>query len=109
MTASRPSEQPTNGDGHAEEIAALTEAVQGRGERAPVDLGTSTAERDDGFQPIIDSAEPVRSDGETAPQQEAIRTGPRFPSRPPDVVVAPEAIEDDRPKRSGWWNRRSFF
>ncbi|MBA3517667.1 MAG: Rne/Rng family ribonuclease [Rhizobiales bacterium] len=33
---------------------------------------------------------------------------PREPARAPEPA-APEAIEDDRPKRSGWWNRRSFF
>jgi ribonuclease E len=27
----------------------------------------------------------------------------------PEPVVQPEPVEDDRPKRSGWWSRRSSF
>jgi hypothetical protein len=54
-------------------------------------------------------SEPVRSDAETAPQQDAIPDRQPAPEPAAEAVVAPEVIEDDRPKRSGWWNRRSFF
>ncbi len=31
------------------------------------------------------------------------------PEAVPEPVAAPPVLEDDRPKRSGWWNRKSFF
>jgi ribonuclease E len=61
------------GDGHAEEIAALTEAVQRRAEpEAPAETA--------GEEPAM--AETAASEPAQAP------------------------VEDNRPKRSGWWSRR---
>ena len=31
------------------------------------------------------------------------------PVAPPEAATAPEPIEDDRPKRSGWWSRKGFL
>jgi ribonuclease E len=31
------------------------------------------------------------------------------PEAVPEPAAAPPVLEDDRPKRSGWWNRKSFF
>ena len=31
------------------------------------------------------------------------------PVAPPEPAPAPEPIEDDRPKRSGWWSRKGFL
>jgi ribonuclease E len=58
------------GDGHADEVEALTGAVQ----EAPAD------------------------ESETAPAPQAV-----------EKEQSPPPAENSGPKRSGWWNRRSFF
>jgi ribonuclease E len=82
------------GDPHAEEIAALTEAVQ----REPDLDDRAPAEPERDAEPLpeaIQHAEPIRRE---PPAQ-------REPVAPP----APDPVDDNRPKRSGWWSRKSSF
>jgi ribonuclease E len=74
-----PAHAEPGGDSHAEEIAALTEASQESQDEAPAALEEDLA------------AEP------SAPEPVSVEPAP-----------VPEP-EDNRPKRTGWWNRRSFL
>ena len=83
-------EQPT-GDGHAEEVAAL-EARRCRG-------GATDRHAD------APSGWKRRLPRSRLRVPAARRRSLRSLRRPPP----PEPVEDNRPKRSGWWNRKSFF
>jgi ribonuclease E len=81
-----PYESGPAGDAHAEETEALTAAMQSEGGDAEDEFaGTESGEAGAGRQP----SEPTPAE---------------FASEP---TSAPEPVEDNRPKRSGWWNRRS--
>jgi ribonuclease E len=74
-----PAEAETAGDGHADEVEALTATTAGNGtppEAASKDPDVST----------MSDPEAVEANGPTT-----------------------QPVEDNTPKRSGWWNRRSFF
>ena len=64
------------GDAHAEEVEALTEAMQEEPDQEPA------------------APEPLE---------------PREAREPEPAHAGAEAPDDGRPKRTGWWNRRSFF
>ncbi len=80
------------GDHHAEEVEVLTQATR-RDEAAP--------EPEAAFEPEAPEAEVESVPVIAAPEPAATETPP-----PP-----PEPVDDNRPKRSGWWNRgkSSFF
>jgi ribonuclease E len=68
----------------AEEPVAAPAAIEARPEAAPAS--------DDGSAPAPEAAEAASA------EPEPVRAAPE-----------PAPPEDDRPKRSGWWQRRSFF
>jgi ribonuclease E len=102
-----PDMQEPSGNGHAEEIAALREAAE-RTDSAPVeDVGPAGGAVSGAEEDRIDRtpAEPPM-----APEQAALPEPVPVPEPvSAEAAVAPEVIEDDRPKRSGWWSRRSLF
>ncbi|HWT29853.1 MAG TPA: Rne/Rng family ribonuclease [Propylenella sp.] len=51
---------------------------------------------------------PSGADGDEA-APEPVPQPMTAPETVPEPVAAPRVLEDDRPKRSGWWNRKSFF
>ncbi len=57
-------------------------------------------------------SEPLPAPAEVEPEAAAPEPLPEpipAPEAVPEPVAAPSVLEDDRPKRSGWWNRKSFF
>jgi ribonuclease E len=88
-----PPEEPA--DAYAEEIAAVTEAAPQ--DEAPVEAWQPEP------QPALPTPEPVRP--LPAPEPRAALPEPE----PVAALPAPPAEEDNRPKRSGWWSRKSFF
>ena len=78
--------EATAGDRHAEEVEALVASAEG------------AAESPDAADAFHDAA------GREEPESE-----PAAPDadQPPQMTPMPE--DDDRPKRSGWWSRKSSF
>jgi ribonuclease E len=68
------------------------------------------AERD--LLPVAEAHEALAAPAEVEPDAAALEPVPEpvaAPEAMPEPVAAPPVLEDDRPKRSGWWNRKSFF
>jgi len=87
----------------ADKAEAPSETTNGT-ETAPVDLEVS--ENGDGI-----AVQPADESGEAAPERQGERQGesesePESASEPEPV---PEPVEDSKPKRGGWWQKRSFL
>ncbi|MGQ7794365.1 Rne/Rng family ribonuclease [Faunimonas sp. B44] len=115
-------------DGHAEEEAALRESAERHEEEpafaAPAQDQPEAAESGNAAEPVEDAqasweppeaepatAGPVAAEPEARPAEPEPQPEPAAAERQPEPAVAepePEP-EDDRPKRTGWWSRRSFF
>jgi ribonuclease E len=73
---------------------------------------SSDGEREYGERESIAGAAPDASGIATEPAPEEPVFAPeasRARDSAPEPDVEPEPVEDDRPKRSGWWSRRSSF
>ena len=87
----------------ADKAEAPSETTNGT-ETAPVDLEVS--ENGDGI-----AVQPADESGEAAPERQGERQGesesePESASEPEPVL---EPVEDSKPKRGGWWQKRSFL
>jgi ribonuclease E len=93
-----PASEPA-GDGHAEEVEALTAAA----ERAePIE-----AERErPSFPQGHAESEAVP---EAAPAERPAKAEEVFEPAAPEPAPPPEEPDDGRPKRTGWWSRKSSF
>jgi ribonuclease E len=84
---------PGIGDPHAEEIEALTKADSDEARREE-----PAAQNDRGYQPVHE------------PEAVSKASEPAEPPRGEPVVTPPPPPEEDnRPKRTGWWSRKSSF
>jgi len=111
-----------NGDAYAAEGEA-PEAGNGHGE-----AGGGPLEAPDAFEPVPGDYRPPEEPAHEAaphaatiePRHGEIEPAPQFKRRDPEEAPATEAMQpqpepepeiDDpnRPKRSGWWQRRNFF
>ena len=92
------SEEPDSGNGHAEEHDALSEAVE------PVEAAAPETEAQAEAQEMGEAEEPRDSEGAAEDADPASGESEPLTAEP---AVEPE--DDTRPKRSGWWNRRSSF
>ena len=88
------------GDPHAEEIAALTEATQRDADRYVEREPDRYEEREPDRYEDREPERPVEQPARAIEQAE--------PAPAPQPVPIPEP-EDNRPKRSGWWSRKSSF
>ena len=82
------------GDAHVEEVEALTEAT-----RRDFASDETTIEYVD--ETSVVQSEPLEAVEPEAPAQPVAAEATPAPPPPP--------VEDNRPKRSGWWSRKSSF
>jgi ribonuclease E len=84
----------------------LSEAANGA-ETAPADLEASESGDEIAIQPADGSGETASElQAEPEPETEAEAEGASEPELEP---VAEPAVDDDKPKRGGWWQKRSFL
>ncbi len=87
----------------------MSEATNGT-ETAPVDLEVS--ENGDGIavQPTEESGEAApEPEGKTESKPEAEAESDSEPEPEPEPEPVLEPVEDSKPKRGGWWQKRSFL
>jgi ribonuclease E len=103
------SDEAQPGDAHAEEVEALTAAA----DRAPQDEFASGYSGDsisnEAAEPAVGAFDEDNSSEDAAVSVDAAATAERLDMPPEPALPESTPVEDNRPKRSGWWSKRSSF